>query len=98
MYDEVYPKERTASRSVAADQLCAFVDRIERLLDRKWMLSREIDSVYLEAWDNGFNVKILRTIVVQRARAARDREEREAEGRGATVIDMRSRGARVRAV
>jgi uncharacterized protein (UPF0335 family) len=93
MYDELYPKERTAPDSVAADQLRAFVDRIERLLDRKWTLSREIDSVYLEAWDKGFNVRILRTIVVRRARAGRDREESEA-----TVIDMRSRGTRARAV
>ena len=93
MYDELYPKERTAPHSLAADQLRTFVDRIENLLDRKWMLSREIDSVYLEAWDNGFNVRILRTIVVRRARAGRDCEEREA-----TVIDMRTRDTRVRAV
>jgi len=63
---------------VAADQLRAFVERIERLEEEKKVISDDIKDVYAEAKGNGYDVKILRTVVSLRKKQPHEREEEEA--------------------
>ncbi|WP_068417078.1 DUF2312 domain-containing protein [Labrenzia sp. OB1] len=63
---------------VAADQLRAFIERIERLEEEKKVISDDIKDVYAEAKGNGFDVKILRTVVSLRRKQPHEREEEEA--------------------
>lgn len=64
--------------SVAADQLKAFIERIERLEEEKAGLSNDIKDVYAEAKGNGFDVKVLRKIISLRKRDHAERQEEEA--------------------
>jgi uncharacterized protein (UPF0335 family) len=64
--------------SVAADQLKAIVERIERLEEEKKTISDDIRDVYAESKGNGMDVKALRTIVRLRKMDAGDRAEQEA--------------------
>lgn len=63
---------------VAADQLRAFVERIERLEEEKKAISDDIKDVYAEAKGTGFDVKILRQVVRLRKQEPHEREEQEA--------------------
>jgi uncharacterized protein (UPF0335 family) len=63
---------------VAADQLRAFVERIERLEEEKKAISDDIKNVYLEAKGSGYDVKILRKVVSLRKKHAHERMEEEA--------------------
>ncbi|MCY1704796.1 MULTISPECIES: DUF2312 domain-containing protein [Pannonibacter] len=63
---------------VAADQLRAFVERIERLEEEKKVISDDIKDVYAEAKGNGFDVKILRKVISLRKKQPHEREEEEA--------------------
>ncbi len=63
---------------VAGSQLRAFVERIERLEEEKKVISDDIKDVYAEAKGNGFDVKILRTVVSLRKKQPHEREEEEA--------------------
>ncbi|MCX2725337.1 DUF2312 domain-containing protein [Roseibium salinum] len=63
---------------VAADQLRAFVERIERLEEEKKVISDDIKDVYAEAKGNGYDVKILRKVVSLRKKQPHEREEEEA--------------------
>lgn len=63
---------------VAADQLRAFVERIERLEEEKKVIADDIKDVYAEAKGNGYDVKILRTVVSLRKKQPHEREEEEA--------------------
>ena len=49
--------------SVAQDQLRAFIERIERLEEEKQAIAGDIKEVYAEAKGNGFDTKVLRTII-----------------------------------
>jgi uncharacterized protein (UPF0335 family) len=64
--------------SVAADQLKAFVERIERLEEEKAGLAGDIREVYAEAKGSGFDIKVLRKIVALRRRDYDERREEEA--------------------
>ena len=64
--------------AVAADQLRAFIERIERLSDERDAIAGGIKEVYAEAKGNGFDSKVLRKIVALRKRDANDRAEEEA--------------------
>lgn len=64
--------------SVAADQLKAIVERIERLEEEKKTISDDIRDVYVESKSNGMDVKALRTIVRLRKLSPDDREHQEA--------------------
>ena len=66
------------SQTVAAGQLRAFIERIERLEEEKKTISDDIRDVYAEAKGNGFDVKALRTIVRMRKQDADERKEHEA--------------------
>ena len=63
---------------VAADQLRAFVERIERLEEEKKVISDDIKDVYSEAKGNGYDVNCLRRIISLRKKQPHEREEEEA--------------------
>jgi len=63
---------------VAADQLKAFVERIERLEEEKKVIGDDIKDVYAEAKGNGYDVKILRKVVALRKKQPHERDEEEA--------------------
>lgn len=63
--------------TVAADQLTAYIDRIEALEHEKKTLTNDISEVYAEAKGNGFDPKIMREIVKLRRMDESDRSERE---------------------
>ena len=66
------------SQTVAAGQLRAFVERIERLEEDKKAIADDIKDVYGEAKANGFDTKVLRTIIRLRKQDASEREEQDA--------------------
>jgi uncharacterized protein (UPF0335 family) len=59
-------------------QLKSIVERIERLEDEKAAIGSDIKDVYAEAKGNGYDPKVLRTIVRIRKQDAEKRAEQEA--------------------
>jgi len=66
------------SQTVAAGQLRAFVERIERLEEEKQSIAEDIKEVYAEAKGCGFDTKAIRTIVRLRKKDQAERQEEEA--------------------
>ena len=66
------------TESVAADQLKAFIERIERLEEEKAGIAGDIKDVYAEAKGNGFDTKVLRQVVRIRKQDHQERMEQEA--------------------
>ncbi|MCT8997819.1 DUF2312 domain-containing protein [Chelativorans intermedius] len=66
------------AQTVAAGQLRAFVERIERLEEDKKAISEDIKEVYAEMKANGFDTKAVRTIVRLRKKDQAERQEEEA--------------------
>lgn len=66
------------SQTVAAGQLRALIERIERLEEEKKTISDDIKEIYAEAKGTGFDIKALRTIVRLRKKDQAEREEEEA--------------------
>jgi len=66
------------TESVAADQLKAFIERIERLEEEKAGIAGDIKDVYAEAKSNGFDTKVIRKIISLRKRDYAERQEEEA--------------------
>jgi uncharacterized protein (UPF0335 family) len=62
---------------LAKDQLKSIIERIERLEEEKATIAGNIRDVYAEAKGNGFDVKVLRTIVRMRKQDANERAEEE---------------------
>ena len=56
------------------NQLASIVDRIEKLELEKADIADLIKDVYTEAKSNGFDVKILRKIIVQRKKTDEERK------------------------
>jgi len=67
-----------ATESVAADQLKALIERIERLEEEKASLAGDIREVYAEAKGNGFETKVIRKIIALRKKDFAERREEEA--------------------
>ncbi|MEM1278050.1 MAG: DUF2312 domain-containing protein, partial [Pseudomonadota bacterium] len=67
-----------STTTVAAGQLRAIIERIERLEEEKKEVADQIKEVYAEAKGNGFDTKTLRKIVGLRKKDAEEREEEEA--------------------
>lgn len=63
---------------VAASQLKAFIERIERLEEEKAGIAGDIKDVYAEAKGYGFDTKIIRKIIALRKRDYAERQEEEA--------------------
>lgn len=67
-----------AAQTVAAGQLRAFIERIERLEEEKKTIADDIKEVYAELKGNGFDTKAVRTIVRLRKKDQSERQEEEA--------------------
>jgi len=63
---------------VAAGQLKAFVERIERLEEEKKGIADDIRDVFAEAKGQGFDTKVLRQVIRLRKKDASERQEEEA--------------------
>ena len=70
------------SQTVAAGQLRAFIERIERLEEEKKTIADDIKEVYAEAKGTGFDTKAVRTIIRLRKKDQAERQEEEA------IIDL----------
>ncbi|MBX3579067.1 MAG: DUF2312 domain-containing protein [Rhizobiaceae bacterium] len=66
------------SQTVAAGQLRAFIERIERLEEEKKTISDDIKEVYAEAKGTGFDTKAVRTLIRMRKKDQAERQEEEA--------------------
>lgn len=53
--------------SVAQDQLRAFVERAERMNEEKAAINEDLKEIFAEARGNGFDVKVLKAIISDRA-------------------------------
>ena len=67
-----------ADETVAAGQLRALIERIERLEEEKKSIADDIKDVYGEAKANGFDTKVLRQVVRIRKQDQAERQEQEA--------------------
>ncbi|GAB4358200.1 MAG: DUF2312 domain-containing protein [Oricola sp.] len=70
--------EVTGEMPVAASQLRAFVERIERLEEEKKSISEDIREVYAELKGSGFDPKAVRALVRLRKQDQAERQEAEA--------------------
>jgi len=66
------------SQTVAAGQLRAFIERIERLEEEKKTIADDIKEVYAEAKGTGFDTKAVRTIIRLRKKDQAERQEEDA--------------------
>ncbi|HWK13431.1 MAG TPA: DUF2312 domain-containing protein [Rhizobiaceae bacterium] len=66
------------AQTVAAGQLRAFIERIERLEEEKQTISDDIKEVYAEMKGTGFDTKAVRTIIRLRKKEEAERQEEEA--------------------
>jgi len=63
------------SQTVAAGQLRAFIERIERLEEEKKSIADDIREIYSEMKGVGFDTKAVRTIIRWRKKDAAERQE-----------------------
>lgn len=66
------------SQTVAAGQLRAFIERVERLEEEKQTISEDIKQVFAEMKGTGFDVKAVRAIIALRKKDQSERQEAEA--------------------
>lgn len=66
------------SQTVAAGQLRAFIERIERLEEEKKTIADDIKEVYAEAKGTGFEVAAIRQLIRLRKQDPSERQEAEA--------------------
>jgi uncharacterized protein (UPF0335 family) len=66
------------SNTVAAGQLRAFIERIERLEEEKKTIADDIKEVFAEAKGTGFDTKAMRTLIRLRKKDQAERQEEEA--------------------
>lgn len=76
MADDAIPHADVLN-STAQGQLKSIVERVERLEVEKAEIMEQIKEVYNEAKGNGFDVKVLRTIIRMRKQDADERQEQE---------------------
>ncbi len=62
---------------VASDRLRSFVERIERLEEEKRALAADIREVYSEAKGAGFDIKVMRQLILLRKMDEDDRKQME---------------------
>lgn len=62
----------------AGDQLKSLIERVERLMEDKAAIQADIGEVFKEAKGVGFDPKIMREIIKERAQDAQERQEYEA--------------------
>ena len=71
-------EETQVSQTVAAGQLRAFIERVERLEEEKSQLQEDIKDVFAEMKGTGFDTKAVRTIIRLRKKDQAERQEEEA--------------------
>lgn len=71
-----------SSQTVAAGQLRAFIERIERLEEEKKTIQEDIREIYSELKGTGFDPPAVRAIVKMRKQDANERQEKQA------IIDL----------
>ena len=62
----------------AQGQLKSIIERIERLEQEKTEIAEQIKEVFAEAKGNGFDTKIIRTVIRIRKQDTAERQEQEA--------------------
>ena len=62
---------------IAADRLRSIIERIERLEEERKALASDIKDVYSEAKSAGFDVKIIRQLIIIRRKEPSEVEEQE---------------------
>ena len=70
--------DSASSEGVAADELKAFIERLERLEEEKAGIADDIKEVFAEAKGRGFDTKAIRTILRIRKQDHAERQEQEA--------------------
>lgn len=70
-------REELKTGGVAADRLRSLVERIERMDEERKALTGDIKDIYTEAKSAGFDVKVLRAVIMRRKRERADLEEME---------------------
>jgi uncharacterized protein (UPF0335 family) len=78
MLDRVSEEITETSQTIAAGQLRAFVERIERLHEERDCLGDDLKDVYAEMKGTGFDTKAVKTIVRLRKKDQAERQEEEA--------------------
>lgn len=76
--DAVQQSLNSGSGGVAADQLRAFIERIERMEEEKKAVADDIKEIYAEAKGTGFDTKVLRKVISIRKMDMNERLEQEA--------------------
>ena len=64
-----------AEDQVAADQLLAYIERVERMNEEKTAINADISEIYKEAKGNGFDTKVIKRIVADRAKDSNELAE-----------------------
>lgn len=67
-----------SAQTVAAGQLRAFIERVERLEEEKQTIADDIKEVFAEAKGTGFDTKAMRAIIRLRKKDQAERQEEEA--------------------
>jgi uncharacterized protein (UPF0335 family) len=77
--EEVVEDEVTeTSQTVAAGQLRAFIERVERLNEEKKTIADDIKEIFAEMKGTGFDTKAVRTLIRLRGMDQAERQEAEA--------------------
>jgi uncharacterized protein (UPF0335 family) len=66
------------SQTVAAGQLRAFIERVERLEEEKKTIADDIKEIFAEMKGTGFDTKAVRAIIRLRKQDQAERQEAEA--------------------
>lgn len=69
---------KKVNKGVASGQIRSIVNRIENLDDERVAIAGDIREIYAEAKSNGYNTKVLRTLIQRRKRDKAELEEMEA--------------------
>lgn len=77
MNDEDENEVTNSAQTVAAGQLRAFIERVERLEEEKKTIADDIKDVYAEMKGTGFDTKTVRTIIKMRKQDQAERQEAE---------------------
>lgn len=75
--DDILGSEGHNSQTVAAGQLRAFLERIERLTEEKQTIADDIKEVFAEAKGTGFDTKAMRQLIKIRKQDQAERQEAE---------------------
>ena len=67
-----------SSQTIAAGQLRAFIERIERLEEERKTIAEDIREIYAEAKGTGFQTSTIRQLVKIRKQDQEEREEAQA--------------------